>query len=179
MTEARKKLKAAVCKSHPPSAQYLVETAAVCLDHGLQLAESGFELRPVAWSLVAKTVTSKCFGVRNFLEKLHGTIGQKNFQLLGTTQSGMPELVAANLDKLVTSENSSSFSQLLQQISSSIGQPLGSNSTVSSLAASLAATSLADTEGPDSKLPMALKVQCAATSTYSSCLLSILTLSVA
>ncbi len=151
MTEARAKLKAAICKSHPPTARYLVETAAVCLDHGLQLAEPGFELRPVAWSLVTKTVTFKCPKVSNLLDKLHGTTGQKYFRLLGTTQSGLPELVAANLDKLVTSENSSSVSQLLQQVSSSIGQPSKSSSKVSSLAASLAATSLADT---DCKMPM-------------------------
>jgi len=132
VTEAQEKLKAAVCKSHPRSAQYLVETAAVCLDHGLQVAEPGFELRPVAWSLVAKTVTSKRPKVSKLLEKLHGTTGQKYFRLLGTTQSGLPELVAANLDKLVTSKHSSSVSQLLQQISSSIGQPSKSSSIVSS-----------------------------------------------
>ena len=151
MVEARKQLQAAVCKSHPPTARYLVETAAVCLDHGLQIAEPGFELRPVAWSLVAKTVTSKSPKMSKLLGKLHSTTGQKYFRLLGTTQSGLPELVAANLDKLVTSENSSSVSQLLQQVSSSIGQPSKSSSKVSSLAASLAATSLADTDG---KLPM-------------------------
>jgi hypothetical protein len=177
--EAREKLKAAVCKSHPPSAQYLVETAAVCLDHGLQVAGPGFELRSVAWSLVAKTVTSKCPNVSNLLEKLRGTTGQKYFRLLGTTQCGLPELVAATLDKLVTSEQSSPVSQLLQQISSSIGQPSRSSSIVSSLAASLAATSLADTEGPDGKMLMALKVQSFATGTNNSCLLTVLTLSVA
>ncbi|DBA96940.1 TPA: Exonuclease 3'-5' [Trebouxia sp. C0004] len=155
--EARKKLKAAVCQSHPPSAQYLVETAAVCLDHGLQVAEPGFALRPVAWSLVAKTVTSKGPKVSNLLEKLRGKTGQKYFRLLGTTQSGLPEWVTAKLDKLVTPEKSSSVSQLLQQISSSIEQPLRSSIIVSSLAASMAATSLADTEEPEGKMPMMLK----------------------
>lgn len=173
VVETRKKLKAAVCKSHPPSAKYLMETAAVCLDHGLQVAEPGFELRPVAWSLVAKTVTSKCPDVSNLLEKLHGTTGQKYFRLLGTTQSGLPELVAANLDRLVISENTPPVSQLLQQLSSSIGQASGSSSTVSSLVASLAATSLADTEGSDGKTPMARKVQTFAAGTNSPCLLMV------
>ena len=137
--------------SHPPSAQYLVETAAVCLDHGLQIAEPGFELRPVTWSLVAKTVTSKCPKVSQLLEKLRGTTGQKYFRLLGTTQSGLPEFVAANLERLVTSQNTHPVSQLLQQISSSIGQPSKSSSIVSSLTVSLAASSLADTDG---KMPI-------------------------
>lgn len=137
--------------SHPPSAQYLVETAAVCLDHGLQIAEPGFELRPVTWSLVAKTVTSMCPKVRQLLEKLRGTTGQKYFRLLGTTQSGLPEFVAANLERLVTSQNTPPVSQLLQQISSSIGQPSKSSSIVSSLTVSLAASSLADTDG---KMPI-------------------------
>ena len=124
-----------------------METAAVCLDHGLQLAKPGLELRPVAWSLVAKTLASKCPKVSHLLKKLRGTTGQKYFRLMGTTQSGLPELVAANLDRLVTSENTPPVSQLLRQLSSSIGQPSMSRSILSSLAASLAATSLADTDG--------------------------------
>ncbi|DBA81225.1 TPA: hypothetical protein ACH3X2_007038 [Trebouxia sp. C0005] len=84
-------------------------------------------------------------------------LNPKYFRLLGTTQAGLPEFVAANLDKLVTSENSSSVIQLLQQISSNIGQASGSSSIVSSLAASLAATSVDDTAGPDGKMPTALE----------------------
>lgn len=90
-------------------------------------------------------------------------LNPKYFRLLGTTQAGLPEFVAANLDKLVTSENSSSVIQLLQQISSNIGQASGSSSIVSSLAASLAATSVDDTAGPDGKMPTALEVQSFAT----------------
>lgn len=114
--EARLQLKAAVCKSHPPTAQYLVEAAAVCLDNGLQTALQGFTLKPVAWRLVAKAVQTKCPGVLNSSDKLCGSVGQKYFTLLGTSPSGRPELVAAKLDSLITSPNRPAVAQLLARI---------------------------------------------------------------
>ena len=78
-----------------------METAAACLDHGLQSSDTGLLLRPVAWSLVADAVYRSCPQIADLLEKLCGRTGQKYFQLLGNSESGEPEFVGANLDALV------------------------------------------------------------------------------
>ena len=116
---ARKQLKAAILKSHPPTARYLVEAAAICLDYGLQAAPSqGCTLKPVAWGLVVTAVTSRCPGTYNLSDKLCGSVGQKYFRLLGSSPAGWPELVAAKLDSLITSPHRPPVAQLLACISS-------------------------------------------------------------
>lgn len=116
VVEAVTQLKAAVSKSHPPTARYIVETAAVCLEHGLQASGQGFLLRPVAWSLVAHTVHTTCPHVADLLERLCGRTGQKYFQLLGNSESGEPEFVGANLDTLIISSQMPAVSSLLDQL---------------------------------------------------------------
>ena len=117
--EARVQLKAAILKSHPPTARYIVETAAVCLDYGLQTAPpQGFTLQPVAWNLVVKAVKLTCPAIQNLSDKLCGSVGQKYFGLLGTSPSGWPQLVAAKLDSLITSPNRPSVAHLLARTSS-------------------------------------------------------------
>lgn len=114
IVEVRKQLKAAVLKSHPPTARYLVEAAAIFLDYGLQAAPSqGYTLKPVAWGLVVKAVKSTCPGTYNLSDKLCGSVGQKYFRLLGTSPAGWPELVAAKLDSLITSPHRPPVAQLL------------------------------------------------------------------
>ena len=95
--------KTAINKSHPPTARYLVETAAACLDHGLQETPQGFIQKPVAWKLIASSVQASYPGVTNLLERLHGNVGQKYFSLLGTTPSGQSELVVPKITDLITS----------------------------------------------------------------------------
>ncbi len=114
--EAISQLKAAVAKSHPPTAQYIVETAAVCLDHGLQSSDTGLLLRPVAWSLVADSVYKSCPQIADLLEKLCGRTGQKYFQLLGNSESGEPEFVGANLDALVMQKQVPAVRGILDQL---------------------------------------------------------------
>ena len=112
-------LKAAILKSHPPTARYIVETAAVCLDYGLQTAPpQGFTLQPLAWNLVVKAVKLTCPAIQNLSDKLCGSVGQKYFGLLGTSPSGWPQLVAAKLDSLITSPNRPSVAHLLARTSS-------------------------------------------------------------
>ncbi|DBA96944.1 TPA: hypothetical protein ACH3X1_001274 [Trebouxia sp. C0004] len=114
--EAISRLKAAVAKSHPPTAQYIVETAAACLDHGLQSSDTGLLLRPVAWSLVADAVYRSCPQIADLLEKLCGRTGQKYFQLLGNSESGEPEFVGANLDALVMPKQVPAVRGILDQL---------------------------------------------------------------
>ena len=114
--EAINQLKAAVAKSHPPTAQYRVETAAVCLDHGLQSSDTGLLLRPVAWSLVADNVYRSCPQIADLLEKLCGRTGQKYFQLFGNSESGEPEFVGANLDALVMQKQVPAVRGILDQL---------------------------------------------------------------
>ncbi len=114
--EAINQLKTAVAKSHPPTAQYIVETAAVCLDHGLQSSDTGLLLRPVAWSLVADAVYRSCPQIADLLEKLCGRTGQKYFQLLGNSESGEPEFVGANLDALVMQKQVPAVRGILDQL---------------------------------------------------------------
>ncbi|KAA6428906.1 MAG: hypothetical protein FRX49_01016 [Trebouxia sp. A1-2] len=114
--EAINQLKAAIAKSHPPTAQYIVETAAACLDHGLQSSDTGLQLRPVAWSLVADAVYRSCPQVADLLAKLCGRTGQKYFQLLGNSESGEPEFVGANLDALVVQTQAPAVRGILDQL---------------------------------------------------------------
>lgn len=112
-------LKAAILKSHPPTARYLVETAAFCLDYGLQTAApQGFTLKPVAWNLVVRAVELTCPAIHNFSDKLCGSVGLKYFSLLGNSPSGCPELVAAKLDSLITSPHRPPVAHLLACTSS-------------------------------------------------------------
>lgn len=69
INEVRSQLKASINNSHPPSAKYLVEAAAACLDIGLQAAPEGISLKPVAWGLVAEAVKSNCSAVTNESDK--------------------------------------------------------------------------------------------------------------
>lgn len=114
--QAQKLLKAAVSKSHPPTARYIVEAAAACLDHGLQATAQGLVLKPVAWNLLTSAVKKSYPEVTNLLDRLHGSVGQKYFKLLGTTQSGQPELVSALLDSLIISSQRPAVSHLLGQL---------------------------------------------------------------
>lgn len=112
-------LKAAIFKSHPPTARYLVETAAICLDYGLQTAPpQGFTLQPVAWNLVVKAVELTCPAIQNLSDKLCGSVGQKYFSLLGSSPSGWPQLVAAKLGSLITSPHRPPVAHLLACTSS-------------------------------------------------------------
>ena len=111
--QARKLLKAAISKSHPPTARYIVEAAAACLDHGLQATAQGLVLEPVAWSLLASAVKQSYPENTKLLDRLHGSVGQKYFKLLGTTPSGQPEFVTALLDILIISSHRPAVSHLL------------------------------------------------------------------
>lgn len=111
--QARIQLKDAIRKSHPSSAQYLVEAAAICLNCGLQTAHQGFALKPVAWQMVVKAVQSAHPAIINVSDKLCGSMGQKYFTLLGTSPSGRPELMTAKLDSLITGPNRAAVAQLL------------------------------------------------------------------
>jgi len=93
-----------------------VETAAACLDHGLQSSDTGLLLRPVAWSLVADAVYRSCPQIADLLEKLCGRTGQKYFQLLGNSESGEPEFVGANLDALVMQKQVPAVRGILDQL---------------------------------------------------------------
>lgn len=114
--EVRSQLKAAINNSHPPSAKYLVEAAAACLDIGLQAAPAGISLKPVAWGLMAKAIKSNCSAVNNEPNNLRSSIGQKYFKLLGTSSSGQPELVAPKLDSLITGDHHAAVAHLLAGI---------------------------------------------------------------
>ena len=115
VADALSHLKAAVARSHPPTAKYLVETAAACLDHGLQLSDTTFQLRPVSWLLVADVVSRHCPHAE-LLEKMCGRIGQKYFQLLGNTYDGLPEFVLADIHALVTAKQPPAVTHILSQM---------------------------------------------------------------
>lgn len=93
-----------------------MESAAACLDHGLQSSNTGLLLRPVAWSLVADAVYRSCPQIADLLEKLCGRTGQKYFQLLGNSESGEPEFVGANLDALVMPKQVPAVRGILDQL---------------------------------------------------------------
>lgn len=114
--EVRSQVKAAISKSHPPSSKYLVETAAACLDNGLQTAPEGIILKPVAWNLVTKAVKSNCPALANLVDQLCSSVGQKYFGLVGTSPSGRPELVAAKLHSLITAPHHAAAAHLLSFI---------------------------------------------------------------
>ncbi len=131
VVEAQTQLKSAVSKSHPPTAKYLVETAAVCIDIGLLASEHGLTLRPVAWSLVADAVYKACPHVADLLEKLCGKTGQKYFQLLGNSESGEPEFVGANLAALIIPKQlSPAVSSILDQIYHRVQPEQGDRSAI-------------------------------------------------
>lgn len=106
VADAKSHLKGAIAGSHPPTAKYMVETAAACLDHGLQAIGTSFHIRPVSWLLVADTV-SHHWPHAELLEKLCGTTGQKYFQLLGNTDDGLPEFILADIHALIISPRQS------------------------------------------------------------------------
>lgn len=108
-------LKAAVARSHPPTAKYLVETAAVCLDHGLQLGDATFQLKPVSWMLVTDVVSQHCPHAE-LLEKMCGRVGQKYFQLLGNTDDGLPEFILADIHALAPGRQPPAVTHILSQM---------------------------------------------------------------
>lgn len=101
VTDAKSHLKGAIAGSHPPTAKYMLETAAACLDVGLQAIGASFHIRPVSWLLVADTVSHHCPHAE-LLEKLCGRTGQKYFQLLGNTDDGLPEFILADIHALIS-----------------------------------------------------------------------------
>lgn len=115
VADALSHLKAAVARSHPPTAKYLVETAVACLDHGLQLGDATFQLRPVSWVLVADVVSQHCPHAE-LLEKMCGRVGQKYFQLLGNTDDGLPEFVLADIHALAPGRQSPAVTHILSQM---------------------------------------------------------------
>ena len=92
-----------------------METAAACLEHGLQADKAAFQLRPVPWLLVTDMVSHHCPHTE-LLEKLCGRTGQKYFQLLGNTDDGLPEFVLADIHTLVSSRPSPAVAHILSQM---------------------------------------------------------------
>lgn len=115
VAEALSQLKGAIAKSHPPTAKYLVETAAACLDQGFEATNAAFQMRPVSWLLVADVVSHHCPHAE-LLEKLCGRTGQKYFQLLGNTDDGLPEFVLADINALISPRQSAAVAHILSQV---------------------------------------------------------------
>ena len=115
VADALSHLKGAIARSHPPTAKYLLETAAACLDHGLQATNAAFHIRPVAWLQVADVVSHHCSHAE-LLEKLCGRTGQKYFQLLGNTDDGLPEFVLADIHALISPRQSPAVAHILSQM---------------------------------------------------------------
>ena len=115
VADAMSHLKGAIAGSHPPTAKYMVETAAACLDHGLQAVGTSFHIRPVSWLLVADTVSHHCPHAE-LLEKLCGRTGQKYFQLLGNTDDGLPEFILADIHALISPRQSPAVAHILSQM---------------------------------------------------------------
>ena len=114
-----------------------MEAAAACLDYGLQTTPQGFILKPVGWSLIVKAVQSRlssqgCPAVADVLDKFCGSVCQKYFSLLGTSPSGLPELVAAKLDSLITSPHRPAVAQLLAGMHTTVSMTQRDQSSITS-----------------------------------------------
>ena len=115
VADALSHLKGAIARSHPPTAKYLAETAAACLDHGFQATNAAFQIRPVSWLQVADVVSHHCPHAE-LLEKLCGRTGQKYFQLLGNTDDGLPEFILADIHALISPRQSPAVAHILSQV---------------------------------------------------------------
>ena len=160
VADVQSHLKSAIARSHPPTAKYLVETAIVCLDHGVEPSNDGFQLRPVQWVLVADVVSRHCPNVE-LLEKLCGKTGQKYFALLGNTDEGLPEFVLADVHALISSpKHSPSVAAILSLMpDKSWPQRNASIPAESALQNGGAATAEASSQAPASKHLAALAAE--------------------
>ena len=81
-------LQAAVSKSHGAgSARWLRETAAACIDMGLQASKTGLMLHPVSYQHIATRMQALFPQPDQLLPMLQGKTGRKYFALLGPLDS--------------------------------------------------------------------------------------------
>lgn len=104
VAEARAALQKAIDACHvAPTAKYLRQAAAACLEHGLCLVPPGpqpnvrLEVRPVRFSLVSEHVRNTCPDIDNLLERLQGKTGSKYFVIT----SELHQLVLLRVHELI------------------------------------------------------------------------------
>ena len=115
-SNAKDELQAAIRNCHGShTARWLTDTAAACLDVGLEASPSGLQLRPVSIQQVSARVTTHFKHLDSLVAKLRTSAGVKYFTLLGASQ--MPSLVLLNIDSVITpGGRTTSLSTLMQSV---------------------------------------------------------------
>ena len=114
-SNAKDELQAAICNCHGHTARQLTDTAAACLDVGLEASPSGLQLRPASIQQVSARVKTHCKHLDNLVAKLRTSTGIKYFTLLGASQ--MPSLLLLNIGGIITPVGrTTSLSALIQSI---------------------------------------------------------------
>ncbi len=100
-TNAKDELQAAIRSCHGShTARWLIDTAAACLDVGLEASPSGLQLRSVSIQQVSARVKTHFKHLGNLVAKLRTSTGVKYFTLLGASQ--LPSLVLLNIGSIIT-----------------------------------------------------------------------------
>lgn len=81
------------------TAKWLRETAAACIDMGLQASALGLQMLPVSYVLLANRMQTLWQEPNQLLVKLQSTAGQKYFKLSGPLQS--PSAVSLDLSSII------------------------------------------------------------------------------
>ena len=115
-SKAKDDLQAAIRNCHGShTARWLTDTAAVCLDVGLEASPSGLQLRPVSIRQVSARVNTHFQHLDNLVAKLRTSTGVKYFTLLGA--SHLPSWVLLNIGSIITPVGrTTSLSALIQSI---------------------------------------------------------------
>ena len=98
---AKALLQAAICRCHGShTAEWLRETAAACMDIGLQASVSGLQMLPISYQHLAARMQAHFPEPDQFLPKMQSTTGEKYFTLLGPTET--PSAVMLNLNSIIS-----------------------------------------------------------------------------
>lgn len=100
LDNSKAQLQAAIYKSHGShTADWLRETAAACIDIGLQESDFGLQMLPISYQHLAARMQATFPEPQQLLNKMQSTTGEKYFTLSGPSET--PSTVALKLDSII------------------------------------------------------------------------------